>query len=382
MAANKLLSNQLRTILADPVEGFMVELKDDNLFEWNVYIEGPKDTPYEGGIYRMLLEFPKDYPMTPPVLKFVSDFWHPNVYTDGKVCMSILHAPGEDAMSGEAAGERWMPTQSVSSVILSLISMLNDPNFSSPANVDASVEWRKNKEAFVKKCKKLVEKANAEVPAHVVIPHPDTNEDEHKKTVAKWKEMNTDLDYEDFYDIPPESDDNDNDNEEEEEEEQNSSSSSSEDEEEKTKDGDDTPSNTIHKNDELDNKLNKKDEGTQPASEKEKPSSSATIPSSESSSKNTTATVTTTIPTENHKQQAAEHPPSSSIEMKEIHNTTTTSNSSSSASASSVSHNTNSNNTPMPPPSSSSAAANNSANNNGGDPDAPKKSKGCTCIVM
>jgi hypothetical protein len=61
------------------------------------------------------------------------------VYKDGKVCISILHPPGEDEMSGEFASERWLPTQSVSSVLLSVISMLSDPNPSSPANVDASV---------------------------------------------------------------------------------------------------------------------------------------------------------------------------------------------------------------------------------------------------
>jgi len=61
------------------------------------------------------------------------------VYDDGKVCISILHPPGEDEMSGELPEERWLPTQSVSTILLSVISLLSDPNFSSPANVDASV---------------------------------------------------------------------------------------------------------------------------------------------------------------------------------------------------------------------------------------------------
>ena len=61
------------------------------------------------------------------------------VYPDGRVCISILHPPGEDEMSGEDASERWLPTQSVSSVLLSVLSLLADPNTSSPANVDASV---------------------------------------------------------------------------------------------------------------------------------------------------------------------------------------------------------------------------------------------------
>jgi ubiquitin-conjugating enzyme E2 R len=211
----KLLANQYRSILADPVEGFTVELLDEaSLYEWKVYIEGPKDTCYEGGVFQLQLSFPKDYPMSPPVLKFTSDFWHPNVYHDGKVCMSILHPPGEDAMSGELAEERWLPTQSVTTIVLSLMSLLNDPNCSSPANVDASVEWRRNRDSYVNKCRKLVEKANREKPSHVVIPHPDTNEAEHKKVVQKWKEMNTEMDYEDFYEHHEESEsDDENENE-------------------------------------------------------------------------------------------------------------------------------------------------------------------------
>jgi ubiquitin-conjugating enzyme E2 R len=150
-------------------------------------------------VFQLALKFPKDYPMAPPELKFVSDFWHPNVFANGKVCMSILHPPGEDAMSGELPEERWLPTQSVTTIILSLLSLLNDPNCASPANVDASVEWRNHRDTFKSRCRKLVEKANAERPAHVVIPHPESDADQHKRRVQKFHEMNKDLDYEDFY---------------------------------------------------------------------------------------------------------------------------------------------------------------------------------------
>jgi ubiquitin-protein ligase len=155
-----LLATELMT---DPVEGFAPEIPDDsNLYNWRIYLEGPKDTIYEGGVFQLNMSFPRDYPMAPPELRFISDFWHPNgtsaphhsqcsflrahlgghlclVFPDGKVCISILHPPGEDEMSGERPEERWLPTQSVATIMLSVVSMLNDPNFSSPANVDASV---------------------------------------------------------------------------------------------------------------------------------------------------------------------------------------------------------------------------------------------------
>jgi len=191
--ATKLLQNQLKKIHSEPVEGFTVDLKSEsNIFEWRVFVEGPKETPYEGGVFQMLMQFPADYPMMPPTLRFVSEFWHPNVHSDGRVCISILHPPGHDEMSGELPEERWLPTQTVTTVVLSVMSMLSDPNFSSPANVDASVEWRKNFEAYKKRCKRLCDKSLRELPPHVRIPHPDTDPEERRRHLQKLKALEED----------------------------------------------------------------------------------------------------------------------------------------------------------------------------------------------
>merc|ERR1712013_657006 len=102
----------------------------------NVLIEGPGETPYEGGFFNAILEFPEDFPQKPPVMKFTTpNFWHPNVYKDGKVCISILHEPKEDPFNlQESVDLKWRPILSVEAVIVSVISMLNSPNFGSPAN--------------------------------------------------------------------------------------------------------------------------------------------------------------------------------------------------------------------------------------------------------
>jgi ubiquitin-conjugating enzyme E2 R len=200
-ATTKLLQNQLKKIQTDPVEGFTVDLADDsNLYEWKIYVEGPKDSPYEGGIFEMLMVFPNDYPMSPPTLKFVSEFWHPNVYSDGRVCISILHPPGRDEMSGERPEERWLPTQGVTSVVLSVMSMFADPNFSSPANVDASVECRRNPAAYKARIRTLVEKSLKLVPSHIKIPHPDTDPRERKELQERLRAqelaaLDNDVDY-------------------------------------------------------------------------------------------------------------------------------------------------------------------------------------------
>lgn len=68
--------------------------------------------------------------------------FHPNIFADGTVCISILHEPGDDAMGYEDKSERWLPVHTVRSIIISVISILDEPNCNSPANVDASKMFR------------------------------------------------------------------------------------------------------------------------------------------------------------------------------------------------------------------------------------------------
>jgi len=145
-------------------------------------------TIFESGIFELKMEFPTEYPMLPPSLQFVSEFWHPNVYTDGRVCISILHPPGEDEMSNELPGERWMPSQTVTTILLSVISMLSDPNFSSPANVDASVECRNRFGEYKRKIRDIVDKSLRK-NNHIKIPHPESNPDERRKYLEKQKKF-------------------------------------------------------------------------------------------------------------------------------------------------------------------------------------------------
>lgn len=205
-SALKLLQNQFKKLQSDPVEGVAVELSDDNLFEWKVYIEGPTDTDYVGGIFALSMKFPQDYPMNPPAVVFLSDFWHPNVYPDGRVCISILHPPVVDEMSGELPGERWLPTQTVATILLSIISLLSSPNTSSPANVDASVQWRSDREGYALRVRQLAEKANKVVPPSIKIPHPDTDPIERQRQIEKMNILNKpmdlmDDDYDDYDDF-------------------------------------------------------------------------------------------------------------------------------------------------------------------------------------
>lgn len=106
--------------------------------------------------------------------KFTRSLTHPNIYDDGRLCISILHAPGEDETSGELASERWSPAQRVESVLISILSLLDDPEFSSPANVDASVLLRKDPVAYKALLKKDLEASKKDMPAGFIMPTSET----------------------------------------------------------------------------------------------------------------------------------------------------------------------------------------------------------------
>lgn len=111
---------------------------------------------YDGGCFHAKLTFPKDYPLNPPKMKFTQPLFHPNIYPDGTVCISILHPPGEDRFGYEKSCERWSPVQSVEKVLLSVISMLAEPNDESPANLDAAKTFRANKKLYDRKVDQCV----------------------------------------------------------------------------------------------------------------------------------------------------------------------------------------------------------------------------------
>jgi ubiquitin-conjugating enzyme E2 R len=204
MSAAQTLQRQFREFQKNQLPGFNVELKEDNIFVWDIGIFGPPDTIYEGGYFKATMKFPEDYPFNPPTFTFNSPFFHPNVYTDGRLCISILHPPTPDPMSGERPEERWNPTQSVESILISVISLLTDPNVSSPANVDAGVMYRNDREQY-KIVREQVEKSKKDIPENVTIPKSAEdfiikNQPEQEEDESFWydDEVEEDWDDEDY----------------------------------------------------------------------------------------------------------------------------------------------------------------------------------------
>ena len=138
--ASKRLFQEYKQLLTSPPEGITAgPVNEDDLFVWEAMIQGPDETPFEGGIFPATLTFPKDYPLNPPKMRFLGSLYHPNgkhilvvevhkltitVYANGEVCISILHPPGDDPNHYESASERWSPIQSVEKILISVMSML------------------------------------------------------------------------------------------------------------------------------------------------------------------------------------------------------------------------------------------------------------------
>lgn len=109
--------------------------KDDDLFEWDATIMGPGDSPYQGGIFRLKINFPMNYPYKPPKVQFITKIFHPNISPSGSICLDILK-------------EKWSPALTVSKILLSISSLLTEPNPDDPLVPEIAEVYRKNVEKF------------------------------------------------------------------------------------------------------------------------------------------------------------------------------------------------------------------------------------------
>ncbi|TFK67885.1 hypothetical protein BDN72DRAFT_912403 [Pluteus cervinus] len=124
------LGNELMTLMMSSSPGISAFPKHDgNLFEWVGTIEGPAETVYAGLSYRISIAFPPNYPYVAPTIKFESLCYHPNVDpANGAICLDILQ-------------DKWSAVYSVQTILLSLQSLLGEPNIASPLNADAAGLW-------------------------------------------------------------------------------------------------------------------------------------------------------------------------------------------------------------------------------------------------
>ncbi|WFD23063.1 E2 ubiquitin-conjugating enzyme [Malassezia equina] len=151
-AAIRRLTIEYKQLTSDPNTLFPAvgPISEDNYLEWEALLPGPDDTPFEGGVFSARLSFrtyhvlmpAPTYPLEPPKMRFDPPIFHPNGDDPNSMCNTLIVAVYE------SSSERWSPVQSIEKILLSVLSMLAEPNVESGANIDACKLYRDDRAAY------------------------------------------------------------------------------------------------------------------------------------------------------------------------------------------------------------------------------------------
>jgi len=131
------VQKEIKNILKDVASGVTVELKDASSIQFMVgSLKGPRDTPYEGGIFYVDIELDDQYPFVPPKMKFITKVWHPNISSaSGAICLDILK-------------DQWSPALTIKTALLSLQALLSTPEPNDPQDAVVAKQYLTDKKAF------------------------------------------------------------------------------------------------------------------------------------------------------------------------------------------------------------------------------------------
>jgi ubiquitin-conjugating enzyme E2 D/E len=140
MSTQNRLYKELEELTNNPPTNCSAGVIDDDLYHWQATILGPENSPYEGGVFYLRINFPQDYPFKPPQVSFITKIYHCNINDTGSICLDILK-------------EHWSPALTISKVLLSICSMMDDQNPKDPLMLDAANLYIHNKEQFMENAK-------------------------------------------------------------------------------------------------------------------------------------------------------------------------------------------------------------------------------------
>jgi ubiquitin-conjugating enzyme E2 D/E len=130
------INRELQRILKDPPGNCSANVIDeDDIYQWIGTIMGPKDTPYENGVFFLKITFPSKYPFDPPKIMFTTKIYHPNIDDDGNICLDILR-------------QQWVPSLTISKVLLSICSLMAAPNPNDPLMPNVGKQYVNDINAF------------------------------------------------------------------------------------------------------------------------------------------------------------------------------------------------------------------------------------------
>lgn len=122
---------ETQRLLQEPVPGISAVPDDSNARYFHVIVTGPDDSPFEGGLFKLELFLPDDYPMSAPKVRFITKIYHPNIDRLGRICLDILK-------------DKWSPALQIRTVLLSIQALLSAPNPDDPLANDVAELWKIN----------------------------------------------------------------------------------------------------------------------------------------------------------------------------------------------------------------------------------------------
>ena len=136
----KRINKEIEELEKDPPTNCSAGPIDDKLVNWEATIIGPSESPYAGGLFKLSIHFGEKYPFKPPKIKFITNIFHPNIDAYGNICLDILNV-------------NWSPALTITKLLLSISSLLTDPNPSDPLSKIAADLYLKDINEFNRKAR-------------------------------------------------------------------------------------------------------------------------------------------------------------------------------------------------------------------------------------
>ncbi|PPD79690.1 hypothetical protein GOBAR_DD23380 [Gossypium barbadense] len=134
------INEETQRLLSEPAPGISASPSEDNMRYFNVMILGPTQSPYEGGVFKLELFLPEEYPMAAPKVRFLTKIYHPNIDKLGRICLDILK-------------DKWSPALQIRTVLLSIQALLSAPNPDDPLSENIAKHWKTNEAEAVETAK-------------------------------------------------------------------------------------------------------------------------------------------------------------------------------------------------------------------------------------
>jgi len=194
IANKKRLAKDVVDIIKNPLNDNNIYYKhdDNNMLSGYALIIGPEDTIYNYGYYFFKFNFKKDYPYKPPVVEYLTNEhgirFHPNLYRNGKVCLSLLNTWN---------GEQWTSCQTIRTILLNLVTLfhnkplLNEPGITEKYKYfnqyNEIIKYSNYNTAIISVLnKKIVENLN-DVFKEIILENYKKNKDNILKNIEKLK---------------------------------------------------------------------------------------------------------------------------------------------------------------------------------------------------